>query len=469
MQTMKLATAIGFASLMFLQSGIAEQAKGPRELLATVGIDDSVFAILQHADFDDPTSGDISAIDHISATLQRFDLVDVERWRKPWPPTIDVASMASLLQVDGVVEFIEPIKTPVGGIVYRAAIQLDSPASSPRTPARTPAPEPSNVDLSRTVSVWSKQIPAAWKSSMNKAVRITAACDALLINAESPTLVTSRFKWFPQEGNSGPATEPHLTEAAKIGIDVSRFVEIEHGKKVSSSDRECFYQMLSRSDRIKSTGVSDLDTSSDSDSFDIVEFLQNPAGQTGRVYRLNGIARRAIRIPVRDLDVQTRFGIDHYYELDVFVPMKSVLILQDEKTGENVRYDKYPMTFCVRELPVGFPEGPVITQAVSIQAMYFKLWAYRNELLNHPTNLVDGSTGTNRRQQSPLFMAHSPTMRISPNLASSAWDFTAQLFGLAFAVAVVVVATILYRNSRRDDLLRRKRNPSETISINLPE
>ena len=424
---------------------VTKQASGPQELLASVGIDESVFEHLREADFNDPTTGDIAAIDHIATTLQRFDLADVDRWTKTIENNFADSGIGNLVLIDGLVQRIESTSTPAEGTVYRTVLRPKSP------------------DLDGTISVWAKQIPDAWKPLLNRTVSMTARCQALLVKADSPTLVTARFAWLPDQSDQGPTADERLFAAARIGIDVSRFDEIEHGKKVSSADRESFYQILSHAEEL------DLLQSSgrEPNSFNIVELLQKPRSQTGSVYQIDGIARRAIRIPVNDPDVRTRFGIDHYYEVDVFVLMNPTLILVDEQTGEKTSYHKFPMTFCVRELPPGFPQGPVITQAVSVHAMYFKLWAYRNELLSNPQ--VEGAEASKRRQQSPLFIAHAPTIRVVSNTMVRRWDSTAQAIGLVFAISVIIIAGILYRNSRRDASTHRKRNAGKNVTINIPE
>ena len=459
-QTTRTAVSAGLLAMVLLPCHAVAQASSPRELLGTVGIDESAFDALAQADFDDLQSGDVSAIEHLVTTLQRFDLIDVERWRQPLPSNLEseAESVGTLFRVGGVVELIAPKTTPTGGTIYHITLQL-----SPN------APQVNNATTSPRLSVWAKQIPNAWHPLVNQPVRITVKSDALLIKTDSPTFATSRFEWLPSDHDSGPPVASHLVKAASIGIDVSLFEQIEHGKKVSSADRECFYQCLSRADKIESVAVSEQNSTDESDPFNIVDLLQKPREQTGRIYEIKGIARRAVRIPVSDSDIKKRFGIDHYYEVDVFVPMKSMLILQDEKTGDKVRYDKYPMTFCVRQLPPGFPEGPVITQAVTLHAMYFKLWSYRNELLGSSGNRSNAADAADRRQQSPLFIARSPTLRFMSNQSSRAWNSTAQLIGLTLALVIVLVAMLLYRNSRRDDALRRKRGEPQSVTINLPE
>ena len=52
------------------------------------------------------------------------------------------------------------------------------------------------------------------------------------------------------------------------------------------------------------------------------KFIKTPKSVGGELYTLRGMARRAILIRVDDDDIRTRFGIDHYYEIEVFIPLE---------------------------------------------------------------------------------------------------------------------------------------------------
>jgi hypothetical protein len=316
----------------------------------------------------------------------------------------------------------------------------------------------------REVSVWTKQIPNSWKEYLFKETEIYSGCSAILVrntgnssSGNEGTLVTNRMEWYPKAGDANPIVPAHLVAAASIGIDVSLFDDLEHGRKVTARDRECFYQLLSRADRI-----ADISTGQQS-IFSIADLLQKPRNESGAVYTLTGVARRAIRIPVNDPDIRQRFNIDHYFEVDVFVPLEPALTLVDEDTGAKNTYRDFPMTFCVRKLPTGFPEGPVITQPVRMTGMYFKLWAYRNELLNAESR---NSATSSSLQQSPLFIGYSPNARI---LLKQSFAASGLILGLAFAAFVALIVGMLIRTSRRDRIQRQQAEATQPIIIEIPE
>ncbi len=93
-----------------------------------------------------------------------------------------------------------------------------------------------------------------------------------------------------------------------------------------------------------------------------------------------GTARRALRIEVTDPDVRQRFGIDHYYELHVFLPLQQPLRLIDATDGKTHTYGSFPCTICLRQLPPEVPEGVEIRHLVRVTGWFMKLWSYRSQL-----------------------------------------------------------------------------------------
>lgn len=423
-----------------------QTALSARELFEAVGIDETAFGDLQTSDLDEPSSNDIQSISQIASTFQRFDRNDIERWANRLELDTSAGQIANIYRVDGVVTQIESTVTATGEMLYRIDLRLPSQFENGEINA-----------ADRPASIWLKQIPGAWKSCLFTDVNITAGCYGVLVQSTDgiSTLVSDRVEWFPKSSDSGPMVSSNLLTPAAIGIDVSLFDTLEHGRKVTAHDRECFYQMLARADRIA--------TMAGESQFSIAEFLQMPHQQAGTIYTLTGVARRAIRISVSDPDIQERFGIDHYYEVDVFVPLEPALTLVDSESGDKNTYRAFPMTFCVRSLPPGFPEGPVITQPVAVTAMYFKLWAYRNELLNADRR---HSSSAAKMQQSPLFIGYAPIVRVPAKGTSATIEIVA---GVAFILAFAVVTGILIRISRRDRANSRRRNSVETVTIEMPE
>ena len=114
-------------------------------------------------------------------------------------------------------------------------------------------------------------------------------------------------------------------------------------------------------------------------------FSTTPKTRSANSSSLEGTVRRVTRIDVgkspdgAPSDVARRFGIDHYYELDVFT----------DDSQNN------PIVFCVRELPPGFPIGDGLHEPVRIAGFFFKSWSFESRRATLPT----APDGTPRRRE----------------------------------------------------------------------
>jgi hypothetical protein len=190
------------------------------------------------------------------------------------------------------------------------------------------------------------------------------------------------------------------------------------------------------------------------ESFSIVPLFNEPDRQHGELVVLNGTARRAIKIYVSSPDGQTgmpdiwqRFGIDHYYEIEMFT----------DDSQNN------PLVFCVRHLPRGFVEGTHIDQPIRIAGFFIKSWAYRT-----PTDPVasDGSEKDpeKRWQLAPLLIGRQP-LRLVPPPADHA-SYGGLLAGGLFVLVLLAVWYGIGRWARGDRRFeaqaRALRDPAET-------
>jgi hypothetical protein len=176
--------------------------------------------------------------------------------------------------------------------------------------------------------------------------------------------------------------------------------------------------------------------------------LTEPETQRGKLMLLRGNVGRALRVEVADEDVRTRFGLDHYYTLTVFVPLKNRIEVPVGEGEPPKRFDNsYPMEFCVRRLPQGMPQGPEITEPVQVEiaAFYFKLWAYRSEYMS--------SEDRHRRQMSPMLIGVEPRW-IVPEEQRNPW-FSISL-GILFVVAVTGIWLGLWQYGRSDRRFERE-------------
>jgi hypothetical protein len=129
--------------------------------------------------------------------------------------------------------------------------------------------------------------------------------------------------------------------------------------------------------------------------YSVAPLFNDADHQIGELLVLDGVVRRAVRVDVgtapdgQPSDVWQRFGIDHYYELELF-------------TGDS---QNYPVVVCVRDLPAGFPTGDEIHESVRVPGFFFKTWLY------HTRKTPDGpaaAPSTAQRQFAPLLIGPAP-------------------------------------------------------------
>jgi hypothetical protein len=176
--------------------------------------------------------------------------------------------------------------------------------------------------------------------------------------------------------------------------------------------------------------------------FSVAPLFNDAANQVGRLIALDGVVRRAVRIDVGSTadnapsDVSQLYGLDHYYELDIFT---------DDSQNR-------PVVFCVRELPTDFPTGAGLDLPVRVAGFYFKSWSY------HPHTTSDSDSGewpvgTVRRLISPLLIGRAPIvleMEASPSTVPPL--LTVGIFVLAFAA----VWGLVWWYSREDREFRQR-------------
>jgi hypothetical protein len=256
----------------------------------------------------------------------------------------------------------------------------------------------------RRLTVCAREIPRRWSAS---GADQPVSCDAIFLkvgdrtsSGESLVFATDRLAWHPNEPDSSLRVGPGEALLGSYGMDVSRLDDVVHEQPLTAADREAFYQMLWTVRRIDPAS---LETRLSARQLPLVPLLQNPQGHVGHLFRVRGTARRAIRVLVNDPDIHERFGIDHYYEIELFAPLQQVLRLVDAHDGEARSYRDFPVTVCVAALPQGMPQGEEIHQWVEVDAFFLKLWSYSSHFMTGEGEAADAT----RRQICPLFIAPS--------------------------------------------------------------
>src|SRR5690606_34654420 len=76
-------------------------------------------------------------------------------------------------------------------------------------------------------------------------------------------------------------------------------------------------------------------------NYSVAPFFNTPREQVGQIASFTGTVRSALRVEVEPQVASRHAGLDHYFQLAIF-------------TADS---QNYPIFFCVRELPAGFPLG----------------------------------------------------------------------------------------------------------------
>jgi hypothetical protein len=202
---------------------------------------------------------------------------------------------------------------------------------------------------------------------------------------------------------------------------------------------------------------------------DLASLLQDPGKWHGRVVDVQGSVRRITRVLVDEPDIRDRYGIDHYYQLDVLVPLGDQRIEFQNRQGQTegpVYQNSFPYTFCVAQLPEAWREfvgRERMNERMAARGFFFKLWSY-------PSAYVT-AYDVNQRQLSPMFVAPQP--EVSPGTSggdgAGGW-----VLGLGFLVVLAFLWLAVWRMQRSDrkflrENVRRRFADEEPVSLDKIE
>lgn len=235
-----------------------------------------------------------------------------------------------------------------------------------------------------SAEVYCLDLPAAWQ--VDAELDEPAAALGLFLKVgdapqDIPKLLFAarRIAWFPDRPQPKLGIDQADVALAKAGVDIGRFAEVGKEKALGllSADREPFYQILSALGDERANAL----LASVEREFDVAQVLQQPERLQGHALPVRGIARRVARIEVPDPDIRQRFGIDHYYEVDLTLPLKQKIRLgtDPKKKSAGVVYENsFPATICLRSLPADLPLGDDLHEPVEANALLFKIWLYQS-------------------------------------------------------------------------------------------
>jgi hypothetical protein len=205
-------------------------------------------------------------------------------------------------------------------------------------------------------------------------------------------------------------------------MDVGLLDTVHDRETITSAERECFFALLAavgHSPPGKLLGEAGRDP--------IPPLFNDPASQRGRLVGIRGTATRAIPIHVDEPDIVSTFGIDHYYEVEV--------VNQDSL--------RYPMVFCVLDLPEGMPTGEQIAVDVRGAGFFLKSWAFRP----HPLASQGKQPGPLKLRLAPLIIGRE--LALLPEFEPK-HDIVNVVSLILLGVAIAGIALFVWRIRRED-------------------
>ena len=429
----------------------------PQQLLELYGIEESQLRLIR----DDAPLGedDEETLERILYRIPRFPLHLLERWAKDQPERSDwlespAAHRADAVRVEGRAVLVQKRELPVEAAARFEFDHYYLVTMEPTLPA----------DEGLRWQVCTRQIPQAW--TVGAPLDEPAAAVGLFFKAgPSPggitdmVIVAPRVAWYPDRPEPSKQVSPDHVILAKLGMDRGLWDAIGpvQRKPILAEDREAFFQLMaavSRSTPGQLQGPLRR-------GVDFGPLLQDPVSQQGQFATVEGTVRRIAKVHVNEPELQERFGIQHYYQVDMFVPLDRLSIRLGETSAsqEGPAFNNtYPATVCVLKLPAGVQEGDDLELFLRIEAVFFKLWAYRSEYMS--------SFDDRQLQIGPLLIGLVPKLVTQPAPSPPPWG---PIVGVVFGISLLLAWFGAIRWSRGDkkferSVMRRQLAPQQSLN-----
>ena len=232
-----------------------------------------------------------------------------------------------------------------------------------------------------TDEVFLSHVPQAWQLDAPIQERAAAFGVFIKVYKNVPVFAAPAIEWFPNTwlGNLG------FDVGSFDQVPVSRVAEAERNDaetnhrtfKFTESDREPFYGLLRV---VSATSPGWLEEEAKKQSIGDTDLFNHPQETRGKPVLLSGAAKRIALTLVTDSEVQSLFGIDHYYQIYLFT----------EQSRGN------PIVVCVCELPEGMPIGDSadFAESITVAAVPYKLWIYETPSKPHYAPVLVGRSLT---------------------------------------------------------------------------
>jgi hypothetical protein len=321
-------------------------------------------------------------------------------------------------------------------------------------------------DTDHPILICSRVIPRSWRQLTRLDARARVSAMYLKVggpraNGRELVFAAPRVGWIPDRVDAGAGIGPDHVFLGDLDMDVSLFDTVRDRNRlpISAAERDCFYELLVTAGKATPSEVSEQ-----SRPLQLGPLLQQPERWHGRLLRVPGNVRRITKVLVDEPDIQQRFGVDHYYQLDVLVPLGNQQIKLQGQAGRPsgpVYRDSFPFTFCALRLPQGWMsliDRQRVDEPVVMRGFFFKLWSYRSPFVSaHDKGQV---------QISPMFIIGEPERAPRTSAESPHWGIVGGIGFLCALGLIWFVVWCFHRSDRRvEPLLRRDRFTNDSPSL----
>lgn len=307
-----------------------------------------------------------------------------------------------------------------------------------------------NMDVADDVrvTVYSRVVPQAWRGQdqLDQRCRVSGMFLKLGMPSDGQPhflFATPRIAWLPDHVDTDLGIGPDQVLLGNLGMDVSLFdtVRSRNGLPIDAAERDCFYALLQAVGRIEADQLAQHAT-----AVPVGTLLQEPERLHGRVLHVSGSVERITRVVVDEQDIQQRYGVGAYYQLDVLVSLDELEVrLDDEEAGEPgpVYRNSFPFTCCALSIPAAW-QPYVGQEQADVEAVFhgffYKIWSYSNPYV--------ASFGQKQRQLSPMLIINAPRPAASAQITTNSPATIA--VGIGFLIVLALIWLILWLLNRAD-------------------
>ena len=264
--------------------------------------------------------------------------------------------------------------------------------------------------------------------------------DEIDMSNVAPVFVVNRFAWYPRTVSDVGSADGKVkvssehVELASQGVDVGLFdyVRKRNSKPLTQHDAGCFYQMLQAATAIGRDAAGGGNENLEA-PVGFVDLVGAPTKHIGARVRVAGSLRQCVRIEV-PVDAPTG-GVGQplrdYYQVSLFPDLGGRKVVTRSGQGEDISFDRYPVTVCLSELPSGMTPETLAGKTATVDGFFYRLIKYQSQKTE-----AEGHDG----MVSPLVMA-SGIQLVSTANAARAVDSLMKIF-LWLMLAAVALAIV---------------------------